>query len=195
MRSSLWRTGCKLLLVSYAFVIKQLGRNSHRTGEDGNINDDDPYIPDEFHGVLFTEWLDIHCEYAFRAALNGDSKRAYDTLTDVANANVFYHHEEENFYIQVCWFTCAILLQDEEKLCFTARWFWRSYPFATDTFRLFAALNRLYHGHMSWYNAGPTQKYILRAIKHMDFALLNEEGRNTFKFSMMERASSLSADP
>lgn len=153
--------------------------------------EEDLYVPDSYHGIKFKEWLDIYCEYAIHAARNENTQSAYDMLNEAFNANIFYHDEESTFHIQVCSFTCAIIVQDEEKLCSTARWFWRAYPYATDTFRLFGALNRLYHGEMSWYNAGPTQKYILRAIKHMDFALLNdEEDRAPFKFSLQERTSS-----
>lgn len=42
---------------------------------------------------------------------------------------------------------------------------------------MFAALSRACHSPVSWYNSGPTQKFILRQIKLMDFSLLPEDKR------------------
>jgi len=146
-------------------------------------------IPNDFQDILFTDWLDIFCELAFCHARLGSATAAYAILESASNANVFYHDEQHLLHIHVCWFTCALLLSDEEKLCNVARWFIKTYPYATDTFRLYAALNRLYSGETSWYNSGPSQKFMLRAIKAMDFALLSDEQRKHFRFSEQERTS------
>jgi general transcription factor 3C polypeptide 3 (transcription factor C subunit 4) len=45
---------------------------------------------------------------------------------------------------------------------------------------MFAALTRLCQSPISWYCSGPTQKYILRQIKAMDYALVDEESRKKF---------------
>lgn len=70
---------------------------------------------------------------------------------------------------------CALYTDDEEALCNISRWFMKEYQFSTDSYRLFSALNRLCNAPTSWYNSGPTQKFILRQIKAMDFALLGDE--------------------
>ena len=54
--------------------------------------------------------------------------------------------------------------------------------FVTDAYRLFSALNRLSDGNHGWFNCGPSQKYILRQVKAMDFSLARDErGRNTYQ--------------
>lgn len=64
---------------------------------------------------------------------------------------------------------------DDETLCNVARFFTREYQFITDSYRLFSALNRLSDRPNKWYNSGASQKYILRQIKAMDFALNGEK--------------------
>ena len=51
----------------------------------------------------------------------------------------------------------------------------KQYQFSTDTYRLFSALNRLCNALTSCYNSGPSQKFILRQVKAMDFSLLADE--------------------
>jgi general transcription factor 3C polypeptide 3 (transcription factor C subunit 4) len=36
------------------------------------------------------------------------------------------------------------------------------------------------HSPVSWYSSGPSQKYILRQIKAMDYALVDEESRGKY---------------
>ena len=72
---------------------------------------------------------------------------------------------------------CALFANDDETLCTVARWFMKDYQFTTDAYRFHAALNRLCQGPNGWYNAGPSQKYILRQIKAMDYPLVSENAR------------------
>ena len=81
---------------------------------------------------------------------------------------------------------CALIGNDDETLCNLARWFMKEYQFITDGYRLFSALNRLCNADDSWFNCGPSQKYILRQIKAVDFALL---GVNHGKPHPQERTS------
>lgn len=67
---------------------------------------------------------------------------------------------------------CALIGNDDETLCNIARWFMKEYQFVTDTYCLFSALNRLCDSENSWYNCGPSQKYVLRQIKAVDFSLV-----------------------
>ena len=69
---------------------------------------------------------------------------------------------------------CALMANDEETLVNVARWFMKEYQFTTDVYRLFSALNRLCDNSNVRYNFGPSQKFILRQIKTMDFHLGSE---------------------
>ena len=80
---------------------------------------------------------------------------------------------------------CALIGNDDETLCNVTRWFIREYQFVTDGYLLFSALNRLCDSENSWYNCGPSQKYILRQVKAIDFSLL---GENRHKRLFQERA-------
>ena len=147
------------------------------------------YVPIEFHGISFDDWLDVFCELALQHAKADNVLRCYELLDAAASVNVFYHEPARLSHVHVVAFTCAAALQDEEKLCSVARWFVKAAPQATEPYRLFAALNRLYHGESSWYSAGPTQKFVLRAIKAIDFALLRPDQRARFPFTSLERSS------
>ena len=121
-------------------------------------------------------------------ALDADVCSAYEIMAAAYHANVFYHSPESLFRIHVCWFSklfetilcqsltvgiaCALVGSDDETLCNIARWFMKEYQFVSDGYRLFSALNRLCDSENSWYNCGPSQKYILRQLKAVDFSLL-----------------------
>ena len=61
----------------------------------------------------------------------------------------------------------------------------------TDAYRLFSALNRLCDCSGSWFNCGPSQKYILRQLKAVDYSLTEDASRqNIYK----ERASYTTKD-
>lgn len=53
----------------------------------------------------------------------------------------------------------------------------KEYQFTTDSYRMFAAVTRMCQSPISWYSSGPTQKYILRQIKAMDYVLVDERHR------------------
>ena len=169
--------------------------------------DQDPIIvPDDYCGVPFSAWLDTFLEYALALAKSGDIKSAYDTIASAFHANVFFHSPEALFLIHVCWFSkslnsifcltliikaCALTVSDEETLCNIARWFMKEYQFATDGYRLFAALNRVCDSDNPWYNCGPSQKHLLRQLKAVDFSLL---GKARCKRLFQERASYSTTD-
>lgn len=72
---------------------------------------------------------------------------------------------------------CALISNDDETLVTVARYFMKHHQFTTDSYRIFAAFTRINNVPISWYNSGPTQKFILRHIKNMDYGLVNEETR------------------
>ena len=75
---------------------------------------------------------------------------------------------------------CAVLVNDEETCVSACRYFMKEYQFTTDTYRMFGALTRLCQSPISWYSSGPTQKYILRQIKAMDYGLVSDEARRKY---------------
>ena len=65
------------------------------------------------------------------------------------------------------------------------------YQFVTDSYRLFSALNRLCDSRNEWFNSGPTQKYILRQLKAVDFSLWRGKRKSGL---FQERASYTTKD-
>ena len=86
---------------------------------------------------------------------------------------------------------CALIANDDETICNVARYFMKEYQFVTDSYRLFSALNKLCNKPNIWYNSGPSQKYMLRQIKAMDFTLIGDERLKTL---YEEKASYTSKD-
>ncbi|KZF24968.1 TPR-like protein [Xylona heveae TC161] len=174
-------------------------------------------VPQDYRGIDFDRWLDIFLEYALNLAKEGDAEKAYEVVTAAADANVFYHSAQSKMLIHVAWFctfciypkphgsallrrvlrlilhilACALIGHDEETICSVSRWFMREYQFTTDAYRLYAALNRMCHGSISWYNSGPSQKFVLRQIKAMDYSLIGEESRRSW---FQEKASYTTRD-
>ena len=58
----------------------------------------------------------------------------------------------------------------------------KEYQFVTDGYRFFSALNRLCDSENYWFNCAPSQKYILRQLKAIDFSLAGDAtGKSTFQ--------------
>ena len=72
---------------------------------------------------------------------------------------------------------CAIISNDQETLVNIARFFLTDYQFTTDAYRMFAVLGRACRGSVSWYISGPTQNFLLRQIRTMDYSLTPTEDR------------------
>ncbi|KAL9098728.1 MAG: hypothetical protein Q9163_005663 [Psora crenata] len=145
------------------------------------LDGDQIVIPDHYMGITFTEWLHIFLHNALSLAKNGDAKAAYEVIASAYSANVFYHSPKALVAIHVCWLSCALLCEDDETLCNVSRWFMTEYQLITDSYRLFSALNRLCSTRSnSWYNCGPSQKYVLRQLKAMDLSLLGERHKKGF---------------
>ncbi|RDL40531.1 uncharacterized protein BP5553_00510 [Venustampulla echinocandica] len=135
-------------------------------------------VPTEYRGISFQSWLDILMEYAICNARNGNTRESYEVCNAAKDAIIYYHSPEDMFLIHLCWCMCALISSDEETVVSMARFFMRDYQFTTDSYRLFGVLTRMCQSPVSWYCAGPTQKFVLRQIKAMDYALMDEETRN-----------------
>ena len=75
---------------------------------------------------------------------------------------------------------CAILTNDEETCVAVARFFMKDYQFTTDSYRMFSAVTRICQSPVSWYSSGPSQKYILRQVKAMDYSLVDKVAREKY---------------
>ncbi|RDW71323.1 hypothetical protein BP6252_07886 [Coleophoma cylindrospora] len=137
-------------------------------------------IPTDYRGMPFSTWLDIFLEYAVCLARSGSFRESYEICEAAKDAIVFYQSREDMFLIHVCWCTCALIASDEETCVTVARFFMKDYQFTTDSYRMFGALNRLCQSPTSWYNSGPTQKYMLRQIKAMDFSLTDRSNQGKY---------------
>jgi general transcription factor 3C polypeptide 3 (transcription factor C subunit 4) len=143
------------------------------------------FIPTEYRGISFDTWLDIFLEQALTLAKLGEDHRghSYETITAVVDCTIWYHQPSSMLKTYVCYFTCALAFNDGETLCnVIARWFMKEYQFVTDVYRLFAALNMLYGGPIEKggkeiqirnvpFRQGPSQKFLFRAVKAVDFYL------------------------
>jgi general transcription factor 3C polypeptide 3 (transcription factor C subunit 4) len=159
---------------------------------DMDIDDEvpDESIPDNFHDIKFTEWLDIFCEYALLIAKStADREKCYEILTSAWSCTVFYHNLQHKTQIHATWMACALLLNDEQKVCEVGRFFITEWPHSGAAYQLFAGVNRLFAGYSNWFNSGPTQKFILRQVKALDYALLDPESRAIYAFTGQERSS------
>jgi general transcription factor 3C polypeptide 3 (transcription factor C subunit 4) len=74
------------------------------------------------------------------------------------------------------------VLDDEAKVLDEARLFFKGSGWATDAFRLKSAALRAVRCEADNYSNGPEQKFYLRQIKAMDYALLAAADRDKFQF-------------
>ncbi|KAI9806627.1 MAG: hypothetical protein M1825_006084 [Sarcosagium campestre] len=152
-----------------------------------------PTVPTDYRGIAFDDWLDIFLEYAMCLAKRGERRKSYSIIQAAYDCNVWYHSRDSCFLIHACWASCALYSGDDEAVCNISRWFMREYQFTSDSYRVFAALNRLCATRAagSWYNSGPSQKFVLRQVKAMDYSLVPEGDR---KQRFGEKASYTSKD-
>ncbi|KAG9232259.1 hypothetical protein BJ875DRAFT_467420 [Amylocarpus encephaloides] len=134
-------------------------------------------IPDNYRGMSFKAWLDIFLEFAICLAKQGKRRDAYDICVSVKDCIVWFHSRDDMFILHLCWCMCALILNDEETLLNVTRFFVKDYQFSTDTYRLIAVFARTIQAPISWYNAGPTQKFLLRQIRSMDYSLTPDKSR------------------
>jgi general transcription factor 3C polypeptide 3 (transcription factor C subunit 4) len=174
-------------------VVIEMEAMKKRIAEDGamDLEDDipDESVPDNFHDIKFTEWLDMFCEYGLLLAKAADREKCYEVLTSAWSCTVFYHSLASKTQIHATWMACALLLNDEQKVCEVGRFFIIEWPHSGAAYQIFAAVNRLFAGYSNWFNSGPTQKFILRQVKALDYALLDPESRALYAFTGQERSS------
>ena len=147
-------------------------------------------IPDDFQDIKFGVWLDIFCQLAMYTARSGRQEDSYSIIQAASGASVFYHDVRFMRQIQTTWLACALFTNDEQSVTTICRWFMTEDPHSYGPYQLFAAICRLFSSRtLNWFNAGPTQKYILRAVKAMDYALLPPSARSRYGFTGSEKNS------
>ena len=145
-------------------------------------------VPTEYRGVSFAAWLDVFLEMALVLAKMGEDYKGYSyaKINAALDCVVWYHEPESMVQIHVCYFTCALALNDAATMSnVVARWFMRQLSFCSDAYRLFSTLNLVYEQpaekggkdaqlqHATW-RLGPSQKFLFRQLKAVD-ALLPED--------------------
>ncbi|KAI4086363.1 MAG: hypothetical protein LQ344_007618 [Seirophora lacunosa] len=156
-----------------------------------DLGTDSALLVGNFRGIPLASWLDLILEYAVLLARSQKFDEAYEVVNLAKGANVFYSSVESMFLIHTCWFTCALMAHDEEAGCSVTRWFMKEFQFVTDGYRLFSAVNRLCDGKNTWFNSGPSQKYVRRQLRAMDYSLV---ARSQVRSTNQERASYTTKD-
>ena len=140
-------------------------------------------VPRHFHDISFTQWHRVFVDLALVYAKRGEQDKCYDILSQaLLRSNVFIHDAElHNTSLAAC-ICCGIIFNDSGFVTDVAR----RYITISDTragmpFQLLAAVNRLCHNG-NWFNAGPTQKFMLRSVKTFDHIMMPDAIRRKVKW-------------
>jgi general transcription factor 3C polypeptide 3 (transcription factor C subunit 4) len=165
-----------------ALMVLAVAANNVEDGEDEpELRERPDKVPDSFYGVHFDKWLDMFTEYAILLARYGEDERCFNTIEVASQSNIFYQSRHYHHQLQLCRLSCGIVLDDSLQCSSAVRWLMRTYPFGSDLFRLYGAVNRLC-SIPTGFATGPSLKVFLRYIKTMDFALLRRDQRQWFNF-------------
>lgn len=165
------------------------GSESDHGGENSKNNAPPPLdvsTPTDFHGITFPTWHHIFVDLALADAKQSDQESCYEIIENgLFNANIFYHNEELLNTSQATSICCALMFNDTERLIKTARWFaMRADLRSGSSYQLITAVSRLAYGDSTWFTAGPTQKFMLRSVKTLDYQALPPAMRRKFDFGM-----------
>lgn len=141
--------------------------------------------PQAFLTIPFTEWHHVFVDLTIIYANSGEQDRCYKVLKDVLfRANVFYLDEDIHWTSCGLALYCAFAFNDSEYLIGLARDILSKNNFRGGmAFQLLAAVNRFAYG-TNWFSAGPTQKFVLRMVKQMDYMVMTEDVRQRIDFSI-----------
>lgn len=152
----------------------------------------DGTVPVDFHDILFTEWHDIFIELGLHLAKRGFEEEGRRVLKAAEDGTVFYHERKLRMTSYAAQLYLALHFDDDELLCTVSRVFIHDYDYG-DTlagmpYQLFTALHRLHSGNGTWFNGGPTQKFMMRAVKAVDFHVMDPVHRLKIPFSDQEKS-------
>ncbi|KAJ5038259.1 uncharacterized protein L3040_007126 [Drepanopeziza brunnea f. sp. 'multigermtubi'] len=137
-------------------------------------------IPKDYRGLSFEKWLDTFLELAMCLAKYGYSLEAYAICEAAKDCVVWMHNREDMFLISTAWGMCSLLSNDEQTAIKVVQDFAKKYQFTTDAYRLVSAVARVCHSPVSWYCAGPMQKFVLREVKTMDLPLVDDATKKKY---------------
>ncbi|EJT72679.1 hypothetical protein GGTG_09538 [Gaeumannomyces tritici R3-111a-1] len=143
----------------------------------------------EHRGIPFDDWLDLFLEYAVGLARQGRTGDAYAVCQSARDSIVYNKARDSMTLIHLAWASCAVHAGDEETCVAVARYFINQNSFVTDAYMLFAALCRLCQTSSTWYQSGPSQKFMLRQIRQMDEIVAARAREATAVGATGERAS------
>ena len=144
-------------------------------------------LPDDYCGISWEDWRGIFCQYALELAKLGEAEACYAILAAAVDSVIFNKTDEHLREIHFIWLHCGLHLDDEQTVCNVARWFCKRYPYTDDVYNLYGRANNSLRCEPSWYHSGPAQKFFLRQIKAMDYALLDPEAREKYGFTEAEK--------
>jgi general transcription factor 3C polypeptide 3 (transcription factor C subunit 4) len=165
-----------------AFMMLAVAANNVEDGEtETELREKPDKAPEDFWGIHFEKWCDAFGRYAILLASSGDDEQCFATLDIVTLANVFHRNKKYHHQLELCRLTCALAADNSIQASTAARWFLKEYPFGTDLFRLYSAVNRLC-SFPEGFATGSAYKVLMRYIKTMDYALLTPDQRVAYNF-------------
>jgi general transcription factor 3C polypeptide 3 (transcription factor C subunit 4) len=173
-RNELWNESALMVLAVAANNVED-GKN------EPDIKEKPEKVPEDFYGIHFDRWVDVFAQYAVFLARQGEEERCFSTLEVAHQSNVVHLSQRHSHTLQLCRLACALALEDSPQGSVSLRWFMRTYPLNSDSFRLYSAISRLC-SIPNGFATGPALKAFLRYIKTVDYTLLRADQRDGFNF-------------
>ena len=165
-----------------------------------------------FREISFDQWLNIVCEYAYLLAQRGDNNGCWRAIMKACEFSPFYQDRARSHEIYLCMVgkltiifrnyvnkitfsdnclfeVCAVKLGDEDQLQNAARWFVKTYGYSANVYSFYTIAHHAYNGIRPRiaYNSGPSQKFMLRQLKSIDWAVMPPETREASYFADLEK--------
>ncbi|KAK4556403.1 transcription factor TFIIIC subunit tfc4 [Recurvomyces mirabilis] len=130
-------------------------------------------VPNDFQNVDFHKWHRLIVQLCLCYADRGDQVRCYDVLTEVLlRANIFNETAFREINSTVA-LLCALKFNDSKYANDIVRDFaLRSEFRASVPYQLINGVSNLCYGEENAFSAGPSQKYLARGVKAMDYNFL-----------------------
>ncbi|EMD00069.1 hypothetical protein BAUCODRAFT_361780 [Baudoinia panamericana UAMH 10762] len=135
--------------------------------------------PTDFKGILLGDWHRILSNLALLWAARADYARSYEILYDILlKATIFYYDRiffDMSNAVALC---CALQFNDSHAIADIARnYITKSDARASIPFHLLAGGTRLCYGENNGFDFDPTQKFVIRSLKGIDYMVLPPELR------------------
>jgi len=125
-----------------------------------------------FRGISFDDWLDTFITYCFILTNSGHPEVAYQVLTRIGEANVFYHDPKRKLGLKLTIIACALLCEDHSTVYDITRSITTLFQFQDDGYKLYTALLSNGSSNIMWYAPSMTLKYLSRQVKIVDQLVL-----------------------